>query len=65
MKAEDIDRLLAPQRAVVVADCDALSQLYKSVPPGLVMRATKPVIDFFAAPSFHSRSPRRAATRFY
>ena len=52
----EIERLLAPQRAVIVEDGDALAGGTKSAPPCVVTRATKSVIDFFAAPSFQDGS---------
>ena len=49
----EIDRLLAPQRAVIVEHRDALSGRHEVRAPCVVTFATNPVMDFLTAPSFH------------
>ena len=58
----EVDRLLGPQRAVVVEGGDAFRRRTKSGPPSFVTLATNATIAFFAAPSFHDGSGSAAVT---
>jgi len=54
----EIERLFAPQRAVIVEGGDALLGGTKSAPPCVVTRETKSVIAFLTAPSFQEGKGR-------
>ncbi len=52
----EIDRLLGPQRAIVVERGNALGHRNEIGRASFVTFSTKAVMDFFAAPSFHDGS---------
>jgi hypothetical protein len=56
-----INRLLGPERAVIVEGCDALVRVTKSGEPSFVTFSTKVTMAFFGAVSFHDGSGSSAA----
>ena len=52
----EVDRLLGPERAVVVEDGDALGGRHEAGPASLVTFATKLMMACFGGPSFHDGS---------
>jgi hypothetical protein len=59
----EVDRLLGPERAVVVEGGDALLDRNESALPSSVTRSTNATIACFAAPSFHDGSGSGEADR--